>query len=41
MGNLTVTISDHLPQFSVIPNILGNISGNKCNIYERYWSKFD
>ena len=25
-GNLTVTISDHLPQFPTIPNIFGNIS---------------
>ena len=31
---MTATISDHLPQF-------GNISGNKSNIYERDWSKFD
>ena len=36
-GNLTATISDHLPQFAIIPNI----SGNKYNIYERDWSKFD
>ena len=34
-GNLTATISDHQPQFSVIPNMFGNISGNKSNIYER------
>ena len=40
-GNLTPTISDHLPQFSIIPNMFGNISGNKSNIYERDWSKFD
>ena len=40
-GNLTVTISDHLPQFSIIPNIFGNISGNEYNIYEWDWSKFD
>ena len=39
-GNLTVTISDHLPQFSIIPNIFGNISGNKYNICEWDWSKF-
>ena len=39
-GNLTATISDHLPQFSIIPNMFGNISGNKSNIYERDWSKF-
>ena len=40
-GNLTTTISDHLPQFSIIPDMSGNISGNKSNIYERDWSKFD
>ena len=31
-GNLTATISDHLPQFAIIPNMFGNISGNKSNI---------
>ena len=40
-GNLTATISDHLPQFSIIPNMFGNIPGNKSNIYEIDWSKFD
>ena len=40
-GNLTAIISDHLPQFSIIPNMLDNISGNKSNIYEKDWSKFD
>ena len=40
-GNLTATISDHLPQFAIIPNMFGNIIGNKSNIYERDWSKFD
>ena len=40
-GNLTATISDHLPQFSIIPNMFGNIPGNKSNIYERDWPKFD
>ena len=39
-GNLTATISDHLPQFSIIPNMFDNIPGNKSNIYERDWSKF-
>ena len=38
---MTSTISDHLPQFAAIPNMFGNISGNKSNIYERDWSKFD
>ena len=40
-GNLTATTSDHLPQFAIIPNMFGNISSNKSNIYERDWSKFD
>ena len=40
-GNLTATISDHLPQLAIIPNMFGNISGNKSKIYERDWSKFD
>ena len=39
-GNLTATISDHLPQFAIIPNMFENTS-NKSNIYERDWSKFD
>ena len=38
---MTALISDHLPQFSIIPNMFGNISDNKYNIYERDWSKFD
>ena len=41
IGNLIATILDHLPQFSIIPNMFGNISGNKFNIYEKGWSKFD
>ena len=40
-GNLTATISDHLPQFSIILNMFSNFPGNKSNIYERDWSKFD
>ena len=40
-GNLTATISDHLPQFAIIPNMFGNIIGNKSKIYEGDWSKFD
>ena len=40
-GNLTATISGHLPQFAIIPNMFGNTAGNKSNIYERNWSKFD
>ena len=40
-GNSIPTISDHLPQFSVITNMFGNISSNKSNIYDRDWSKID
>ena len=40
-GNLTATISDILPQFAIIPNMFGSISGNKSNIYERDRSKFN
>ena len=40
-GNLTATISDHLPQFVIIPIMFGNILSNKSNIYEKNWSKFD
>ena len=39
-GNLTATISDHLPQFSIIPNMFSNNPGNKSNVYVRDWSKF-
>ena len=28
-GNLTATISNHLPRFAIIPNMFGNISRNK------------
>ena len=38
--NLTATMSDHLPQFAITPNMSGNILGNKSNIYEKEWSKF-
>ena len=39
-GNLTATISDHLPQFIVLPNIFCNPPSNKSNIYERDWCNF-
>ena len=39
--NLTATICDHLPQFSIISNMFVNILGNKSNIYERDQPKFD
>ena len=40
-GNLTASISDHLPQFLVAPNIFFNTSYPKSNNYERDWSRFD
>ena len=39
-GNITATISDHLPQFLFAPNVLSKNSCEKSNIYERDWSKF-
>ena len=41
LGNLTATVSDHLHQFPIIINMLGNISSNKFNIFERDWLNFD
>ena len=32
---------NNLPQFAIIPNMFGNIIGNKSKIYERDWSKLD
>ena len=40
-GNLKDSISDHLPQFLVAPNIFFNASYHKSNNYERDWSRFD
>lgn len=38
-GNVTTTISDHLPQLLFAPNVLSKASYQKPNIYERDWSK--
>ena len=38
-GNLNATISDHLPQFSINSNMLGNISGNKSKRLVQTWLK--
>ena len=40
-GNITVTISDHLPQFLIAPDIFSNPSSRKLNIFERDRSKSD
>ena len=39
-GNITATISDHLPQFLFAPNVHSKTSCQKSNIYEGDWSKF-
>ena len=33
-GNLTAPSSDRLPQFTIIPNMFGNILCNKSDIYK-------
>ena len=35
--NFTATVLDHLVQFAIIPNMFGNMSGNKSNAYEKDW----
>ena len=40
-GNLTATISDHLPQIMIVPNVLADHPSNRSNIYERDWPNFD
>ena len=40
-GNLTATISDHLPQFLIAPEIFRNSPSNKSNYFERDWSNFN
>ena len=40
-GNITATISDHLPQFLIAPNVIPNPSSNRSNIFERNWSDFN
>ena len=34
-GNLTATISDHLRQFAIIPNMFGNMKGTGPNLIKR------
>ena len=40
-GNLTATISEHLSQIMIVPNVFANTPSNRSNIYERDWSNFD
>ena len=39
-GNITATISNHLPQFLFVPNIMSKTSTQRSNFYEKDWSKF-
>ena len=39
-GNITATISNHLPQFLFVPNIMSKPSTQISNFYEKDWSKF-
>ena len=39
-GNITATISNHLPQFLFVPNIMSKPSTQRSNFYEKDWSKF-
>ena len=40
-GNITATISDHLPQFLIAPYVFPNPSSNKSKIFEKNWSHFN
>ena len=40
-GNITATISDHLPQFAFIPSFFTNSPSPKSNKYKRNWSNFN
>ena len=40
-GNLTATISDHLPQIMIVQNVLVNPPLNRFSIYESDWSSLD
>ena len=40
-GNISASISDHLPQFSIIADIFSNKPFPKSNVFERDWSNFD
>ena len=40
-GNFTSTISDHLSQFMIVPDVFYNPPSNKTNTFERVWSNFD
>ena len=39
-GNLRSTVSDHLPQFLILPEFFSNAPPSKYNIYIHDWKKF-
>ena len=40
-GNLTSSISDHVPLFLIMASIFSGPSSTKSNVYERSWSNFN
>ena len=40
-GNVTLSVSDHLPRFVITSNIFLNPPSLKYKIYKRKWSKYD
>ena len=40
-SNVTVTISDHLPQFLILCKTFADTPSNKPNAFERDWSIYD
>ena len=40
-GNITSTISDHLPQFLIIPNFFSHSNSYKAPVYSRNWKNFN
>ena len=40
-GNITATISDHIPHFFIAPDIFFHPPSTKLNIFEKDRSKFD
>ena len=40
-GNISASISDHLPQFSIFPDIFTDYPSPKSNVVERDWDNFN
>ena len=39
-GNITATISDHLPQFLISPNTFADPPSNKSNVFKKHRPNF-